>query len=143
MQAELAEREPEVSPPPAVTILTTYLSAMLQPFHPRVAPTLTSGSKDQHSGEAVNSAPSLFWLCGLELYNHIAESAHCKICENQKCGRLYVRQRGRAQFGQNRMTATKYCSAECAQRQGMQRAYRARQRAKRAKNETGETTDTS
>lgn len=131
VQQDPATQEPGAFPPVAVTILSTYLTALLQPFYPRVDPVLERTSDDRPVHAARAAAPTLFWLCALELYNHIAESARYKICENQNCGRLYVRQQGRARFGQHRMTATKYCSAECARAQA-QRDYRARERAKRA-----------
>jgi hypothetical protein len=68
---------------------------------------------------------SLYQLCCLELFNHIAEHVPYRRCANETCQRLFVRQRGRSTHGQFRMTGVKYCSAECARRQA-QRAYRRR-----------------
>lgn len=73
--------------------------------------------------------PCLYQLCALELYNHIVENADYQICRNETCGRLFVRQLGRAEHGQSRRQRVMYCSTACTNAQ-MQRNHRRRQRAK-------------
>ncbi|MFD9123567.1 hypothetical protein [Kitasatospora sp. NPDC059571] len=63
----------------------------------------------------------------LQLYNHLAEGAAVRTCANHNCGRDFVRQRGRANYGQHRTTGVKYCSRECARAQA-QRDLRRRRR---------------
>jgi hypothetical protein len=67
----------------------------------------------------------LYAVCCLELFNHIVEHAQVKICANERCGRPFARQRGRAEHGQYRLRGVKFCSTYCARAQA-QRAYRRR-----------------
>jgi hypothetical protein len=52
-----------------------------------------------------------FSVCLLELFNHISEDAEYRICK--ECGRRFVRQEGRARYGQHRTrgkSAPQFCS---------------------------------
>ncbi|MFF0415318.1 hypothetical protein ACFYUY_33395 [Kitasatospora sp. NPDC004745] len=72
--------------------------------------------------------PTIYSVAFLQLYNHLAEEASVRRCANDNCGRNFVRQRGRAEYGQHRTTGVKYCSRECARAQA-QRDLRRRRRA--------------
>jgi len=70
----------------------------------------------------------LYSICCLEIYNHLVEQTSYRRCRNERCGRLFVRQVGRAKFGQHRTRGVLYCSASCARAQA-QRELRRRRRA--------------
>ena len=80
--------------------------------------------------------PSLFSVACLQLANHIAENARYSRCANETCGRLFVRQRGRAKHNQHRTTGVDFCSRHCAWAQG-QREWRRRQPKVKKQGQTG------
>lgn len=74
--------------------------------------------------------PSLFSVLCLELFNHILEEAPYLNCN--RCGRTFVRQRGRAEYGHHRLKGVLYCSWDCSNAQA-QKNYRLRRAAQRRK----------
>jgi hypothetical protein len=120
--------EPPSTPAAAARLLSHGLSGGLRLFHPQVL--VSTGSKDSSDRSPMlthERPPTLYELCCLQLYNHIVEEASYRTCANEPCGRLFVRQSGRAMAGQYRTRGVKYCSTECARAQA-QRQYRRRQR---------------
>ncbi|MFE3591397.1 hypothetical protein ACFXOY_28285 [Streptomyces niveus] len=81
-------------------------------------------------GTLSDRQPTIYAAAFLQLYNHLAEDATIRECANETCRRVYVRQRGRAEYGQNRTSGTKYCTRECARAQA-QRQHRRRKAAAR------------
>jgi hypothetical protein len=68
-------------------------------------------------GDLSDRYPTVYSVAFLQLYNHLVEGAAVHQCANERCGRAFVRQRGRAEYGQHRTTGVKYCSRECARAQ--------------------------
>lgn len=104
-----------------------WTHGLLSAFYPQfIRVEISSGGKTRRSDPYFTDVP-LLSLMALELYNHACENAVYKVCQNETCGRLFVRQEGRALHGQHRRTGVKYCTSECARAQA-QRAYRRRKR---------------
>ncbi|NEA60379.1 hypothetical protein G3I60_41010 [Streptomyces sp. SID13666] len=78
-------------------------------------------------GNLSDRSPTIVSVAFLQLYNHLVEGATVRHCANEPCGRAFVRQRGRAEYGQHRTTGIKYCTRECARAQA-QRALRRRRK---------------
>jgi hypothetical protein len=129
----------------ALVLLTRGLTSLLARFHPYVTPTQAPpddnpderdeledvvGSSGVHTEAARTLAfAHLGELCALELFNHVVASEVYRLCQNEPCGRPFVRQYGRAKKGQTRREGVMYCDHYCAQAQA-QRNYRRRKRAR-------------
>lgn len=77
-------------------------------------------------GDLSDRYPTVYSAAFLQLYNHLVEGATVHHCANEKCGRAFVRQRGRAAYRQHRTTGVKYCSRECARAQAQRELRRRR-----------------
>ncbi|MFD9865009.1 hypothetical protein [Streptomyces alboflavus] len=77
-------------------------------------------------GDLSDRYPTVYSAAFLQLYNHLVEDAAVHHCANEKCGRAFVRQRGRATYRQHRTTGVKYCSRECARAQAQRELRRRR-----------------
>lgn len=145
---DLAAHQDVARQPPwgAATLLTHVLPALLSSFGPRLQAEMTGPFLPGEAGlaqlfelpadtpevreQAGPPAVHLFEACALELFNHIAEDATYRTCASETCDRIFVRQQGRARYGQNRTAGELlYCSASCARAQA-QRRYRRRHRSK-------------
>ena len=111
----------------AAFFLSHGLDLALSPFQPRVfVPVPQEVQQERLSpSQPFSQGIPTFFLCCLELFNHIAAQASYKHCSNEPCQRLFVKQIGRSMHGQHRSRGVKYCSAECAKAQA-QREYRRR-----------------
>lgn len=124
-ETEYPRHSPPWSPEGPASFLSGTLDEGLAPFSPRLL-TVRLDHDDVHSPMLGGELSTWNQCCG-ELFNHIVERALYKTCANESCGRLFVRQEGRAIHGQHRSAGVKYCSASCARAQA-QRAYRRRKR---------------
>ncbi|MFI1586147.1 hypothetical protein [Embleya sp. NPDC020630] len=77
-------------------------------------------------GDLADRNPTVYSVAFLQLYNHLAEQATTRRCANENCGRHFVRQRGRAAYGQHRTSGVLYCSRECARAQAQRNLRRRR-----------------
>jgi hypothetical protein len=104
----------------AADLLRLALEPALKAYSPRVflVPWVPRPSADG----------MVYTRCCAELYNHIVEGADYRVCANETCGRLFVRQRGRAKHGFHRLEGVRFHDAACARAQ-TQREYRRRKRA--------------
>jgi hypothetical protein len=96
-----------------ITHLEGELNAALKPFSIGI-------------GSLNDRYPSILSVIFLQLYNHLAEDATIRECANETCRRNFVRQRGRAEYGQNRTSGIKYCTRECARAQAQRELRRRR-----------------
>ncbi len=108
---------------------STLTDAALSPFRLRVM--VDVGHSDFNVGEP---HPALYSIAVLQMFNDFVEQVDFRICAAEKCGRTFVRQRGRSQ-SYSRTTGVIYCSATCANAQA-QREWRRKQREKKRNGET-------
>ncbi|MCX8032671.1 MAG: hypothetical protein N3B14_04675 [Thermoleophilia bacterium] len=115
------------SPSQAWGFLHDHLNAALKPFHVKCH-WVSIGERTTSQDPPFSAG--LYNVLALQLANHMAEEAEYRVC--QKCGSLFVRQRGRSRFDQYRVRdpKVKYCSSYCARAQA-QKAYRQRKAAVR------------
>lgn len=74
-------------------------------------------------GEVV---PDLFAAGCAQLHNIMLDKAPYHVCQNEKCGRTFMRKRGGATTGSQRTSSVAFCSRQCTNAQ-MQRVRRRRQ----------------
>jgi hypothetical protein len=119
----LADIRPYVLPWPS-----PFIEQVRQP-RGRIRPT-------EHRDAMLEAAPAptigfglpLGKFCALELFNHMVGQEVYRVCQNETCGRFFIRQYGRAEHGMSKRQGVMYCSTHCAQAKAA-RAYRARKKA--------------
>jgi hypothetical protein len=134
----------------AFVLLTIGLTPLLARLHPYIQPAPASRDVEPqqlepaHPGPGVDAtaATSISFahvaeFCALELFNHIAGSDVYRKCQNETCGRIFVRQYGRSEHGQSRREGVMYCTRHCAQA----RAARDYRRRRRVRDRTSSTSD--
>lgn len=109
----------------AGVLIEQWLSAALWPFGPTVD--LVDAAHDR---PILAPYVSLYSICALQLFNHMARGEVWRQCANETCSQLFVHQAGRAEFRQHRLHGVKFHSAACAQAQA-QREYRRRKKERR------------
>jgi len=86
------DEQPPADPDEALTVLADILNAGLRPFHAGLR--VIAPNKDEVVGR--HDITNVYSVMCLQLFNHIVENAVYMRCHNETCGRLFVRQRGRA-----------------------------------------------
>jgi hypothetical protein len=116
----------------AANVIAIAVEWALKPYSPHVffSPVPVPGLRPTADG-------MVYVRCCVELYNHIVEGADYRVCANETCGRLFVRQRGRAQHGFYRREGVRFHDASCARAQ-TQREYRRRKQRERKEQGGGE-----
>ncbi len=108
---------------------SSFADAALSPFRVRVM--VDVGHPDFNVGEP---RPGLYSIAVLQMFNDFVEQVDFRTCPAEKCGRIFLRQRGRSQF-YSRTTGVLYCSPSCANAQA-QREWRRKQREKKRNGES-------
>lgn len=117
-RAEGFRKDPE----PWGTFVIT-MNAALRPFSVHVR---------YPGADTLLDKPSTYETAVLQLAQLIAEDRQVRRCANERCHRLFTRQRGRAKYDNTgHATGVIYCSNLCAKAQA-ERGRRARKRAERA-----------
>lgn len=75
---------------------------------------------------AEEEGATLYGASCLQLYNHMVEQVQYKVCANESCGQIFVRQQGRAGAQQRKNEGVKYCSNKCARAQAQRELRRRR-----------------
>lgn len=106
-------------PEPWGTFVVT-MNAALKPFSVHVR---------YPGADPLLDAPSTYEVAVLQLAQLLAEERQVRRCANERCTRLFTRQRGRAKYDKTgHSTGVLYCSSQCAKAQA-ERNRRARLRA--------------
>ena len=100
-------------PEAAAEFLTVVLDTGLAAVRPRVSLALNG------SGEPPLMDLTLYALCCCELFNHVVSGADFRVCANESCERLFLRDETARRRG------VLYCSRTCARAQA-QREFRRR-----------------
>ena len=78
--------------------------------------------------------PSAYSVMALQIVNALVDRAETRTCRNEKCGRVFTRQRGRSQYGEHRTKGVQFCSKSCALAQAKRESRRRRKAEKEQAN---------
>jgi len=122
----------------AVLHFSEILTLALKSIQPYISFQYPKGYPDETFPESGLISPSfriqptVYTAMAVQLFNHLVENATLLQCKNETCQRLFVRQRGRAEYDQHRTKGVYFCSKQCAKAQA-QRDYRRRMKEKQRK----------
>ena len=91
-----------------------FLPLMSRALSPFAVTLYIAGSEP--FGRAEEQRCSTYNLLALQLANDVAQNSEYRVCQEPSCGQVFVRQSGRAVYGQSHTRGVRYCSASCASR---------------------------
>ena len=100
---------------------SNVVNTALVPFKPTVFIALNDCKIDDQTDPV-----TLYSALVLQLFESVASGIPWHRCANATCGRLFIHQEGRAQYGQHRSSGVRFCTVRCA-RAATQRTYREKQ----------------
>lgn len=109
-------REEKLTAHVVMTSLAGLLNPALAPFRVHLEPRDTSDVPE----------PNVYQAACLQLVNDITESVPYRRCANERCGRLFSRQRGRSESAHHRVKGVRDCSEKCARAQAQRELRRRR-----------------
>jgi hypothetical protein len=107
-----------------------FTDAALKDFHVRVDVEVETDGRPLVKRNPDETYTTLYGAAMLQIVNHLAANEQVRICANETCRRLFLRQLGRSIYGGHRKTGILYCSSDCARAQ-YQREKRRRDKAAR------------
>jgi hypothetical protein len=128
-RAGLAHADRRVRPTVEEDMAWAWFTAAINAGLQGLPPHVMSFTRLPGGGHIEYGAPDVDLYTGLcvQLFNLMVEDGPIRTCANERCGKRFRRQRGRAVYGQYRTEGVRFCSRECAKAQG-ERERRRRQR---------------
>jgi hypothetical protein len=107
----------QVTTEAALADLADHLNPALVPFHVRL-----------EAGTEPAPRINVYQAACLQLANDVANTTPVRHCANERCGKLFTRQRGRGDAERHRLKGVRYCTDTCARAQAQREARRRKEK---------------